>query len=704
MSPFRLAPRQRQALTAYGFPLALMAVLLYLVLRNTGANPVVFADEWLYSKFARLQPLDQSQVPSWLYLKLFGQTNACGTGFLQCARVLNAALFVAAAPFIYLVARPLAGRPAARGIALLAVLSPVSSYTGYFMPESMYFLGFWVLSWALLAGDGPAPQWRPTLRHALLGGALLGVLSLIKVHALFLLPALCLFLIHSRRSAGRRGWIAGGAAAAVLAALAAFAVKLALGYLLAGRVGLSLLGSFYGGQVSNSGLGIGRLLAPFAHNALGHAMGLLVLFVFPLAMLAAAGLSAPLRDALGRPGRALLAYTVLMLGAALGMTVLYTASIADAGPQEIIRLHLRYYDFTFPLLMIGAVAVVRHSGRLGTGLRAAIAAPLALLLLAATARLVPAFQLSAIDSPELFSMHVLPPLYYLLALLELALLALWTWRPQRAQPLYLLVLAPLFALAGEGASAALMHRAQQPNPYDQGGRLVHDFLDDGQRARLSIAGDSLGGLARAQFHSDHARTATIELQPGAPFDLTQTPARQQWLLVIGQHALPPALKPVLATPDYALVRLSHGGRSLYQVNMVQPLAGGHLSAVEGLADAEHWGSWSNARTVSLHSTEPLPRHLTVMLNGRAFGPNAGQDFVLRAGQASTRFKLPAATQELFLQLETDGQQHTLHIDVPQPVTPASLYGGNDTRLLGIGLVGVEIGEADADATPAPAQH
>ncbi|WP_332855182.1 DUF7024 domain-containing protein [Duganella sp. S19_KUP01_CR8] len=701
MSLFQLAPRQRLVLTTYGFPLALLAVLLYLVLRNTGAYPVVFADEWLYSKFARLQPLAESQVPSWLYLKLFGQTNACGTGFLQCARVLNAALFVAAAPFISMVARPLAGKRAARLIALLAVLSPISSYTGYFMPESMYFLGFWVLSWALLAHAAPAPQWRPTLAYALLGGALLGVLSLIKVHALFLLPALCLFLVHSRRSAARQGWIVAGAAAAALAALAAFAVKLALGYLLAGPVGLSLLGSFYGGQVSNSGLGIARLLAPFAHNALGHAMGLLVLFVFPLAMLAAAGLSAPLRDALGRPGRALLAYTVLMLGAALGMTAVYTASIADAGPQEIIRLHLRYYDFTFPLLMIAAVAVVRHSERLSLRLRAAIAAPLALLMLAATARLVPAFQLSAIDSPELFSMHVLAPLYYLLALLELALLALWIWRPRRAQPLYLLVLAPLFALAGEGASAVLMHRAQQPNPYDLGGRLVHDFLDDGQRARLSIAGDSLGGLARAQFHSDHAQTATIELREGAPFDLTQTPARQQWLLVVGKHALPPALKPLLATPDYALVRLSRGGRSLYQINMLQPLAGGHLSAVDGLADAEHWGSWSNARTVTLHTSEPLPRHLTVMLNGRAFGPNVGQDFVLRAGQASTRFKLPAATQELFLQLETDGQQRTLHIDVPQPATPASLYGGNDTRLLGIGLVGVEIGEADAPAAPAP---
>ena len=109
MNFLRLTPSQRQQAATYGLPLALATVLLYLILRNTGAYPVVFADEWLYSKFARLQPLSASQLPSYLYLKLFGLSSSCGEGYLQCARVLNAVLFVAAAPFIYLVAKPLTG-------------------------------------------------------------------------------------------------------------------------------------------------------------------------------------------------------------------------------------------------------------------------------------------------------------------------------------------------------------------------------------------------------------------------------------------------------------------------------------------------------------------------------------------------------------------------------------------------------------------
>lgn len=695
MTIFRLTPPRRQQLASHGLPLALVAVLLYLILRNTGAYPVVFADEWLYSKFARLQPLSASQLPSYLYLKIFGLSNACGDGYLQCTRILNAVLLVAAAPFIYLVARPLTGRAAAAALAVLAVLAPVNSYTAYFMPEASYYCGFWVLTWAMLRSGALRPRWRPTLAYGLLGGVLLGLLSLVKVHALFLLPALCAFIVYARRSAGREQWLGAGLAAAALAVAATLAVKLALGYVLAGPVGLSLFGSFYGGQVSNSGHSLSRLAAPFAHNLLGHGMALLILFIFPILMLASAAASAAVRDALGRRGRALLLYTFLVLGCALGMTVLYTASIADAGPDEIIRLHLRYYDFTFPLLMIAGVAVAGHGARASLRLRALLAAPLALLA-AAAARLQPHFLTSAIDSPELFSLTARGPLpLYAMTALGAALLALWVLQPRRAAPLYLLVLLPLTALAGEIVNAALLHKMQQPGPYDKAGSFVHRYLDAAERDRLSVAGSNLSGLSRALFHIDSAHAATIELQPDAPFDLTQTPARQRWLLVVGPHRLPPELTPQIATGDYALVRLSQGSRSLFQIDMAHPLASGALSAAEGLADAEAWGSWSNAKTVRLQFKHALPRQLTVLLNGRAYGPNAGQDFVLHAGAASARFKLPASTQEVFLKLETDGMQHELRIEVPQPTAPDGV--GGDSRLLGIGLIGLEIGELAGNA-------
>jgi phosphoglycerol transferase len=123
-----------------------------------------------------------------------------GDAFLQCTRIGNAALLVGAVPFLYLTGRRYCSAPLAAALALLAVLAPFNSYTVYFMPEATYFFGFSVLSWAVLARHG---QW-PDLAVAALGGALLGALSLVKVHALFLTPALLAFIWYCgwRRS----GW------------------------------------------------------------------------------------------------------------------------------------------------------------------------------------------------------------------------------------------------------------------------------------------------------------------------------------------------------------------------------------------------------------------------------------------------------------------------------------------------------------------
>ena len=704
-----LSPSWRATVARHGLPLALIAILLYLMLRNTGAYPVVFADEWLYSKSARLQPLSESQLPSYLYLWLFGMSNACGEGFLQCARVLNAVLFVASAPFIYLVARPLTGTRAAAVIAALAMLSPVSSYTAYFMPEAMYYFGFWVATYLLLRPGALRAPMSATLGYGLLAGVLLGLLALIKVHALFLLPPLCVHIVCARRAAGAGAagtsdrWLVAGAAAALLAVATTFAVKAALAYALAGPVGLSLFGSFYGGHVNNSGHGLGRLLAPFAHNLLGHSMALILLFAFPLLMLASAAASGAVRQAIGPQGRALLLWTLLMLGGALGMTVAYTASIADAGPNEIIRLHLRYYDFTFPLLMIAGVAVAAAGGRAGLRLRAVLAGPAALLLVLSTAALLPAFLTSPIDSPELFSMTTYRPLFLGIVALELVVIALWVAQPARAGMVYLAALLPLVSLSGEMFNSYRLQRLHAPSAYDKAGRFAHDYLDADQRAKLSIAGADLAGMMRAQFHVDHAQTAIIELQPNAPVEASQMPARQRWLLVVGPHRLPTEWQPVLATTDYALMRPSNGGRSLVQIPMTRPMSAGALEGVDGLADPEDWGSWSNSDTVVLRFKQALPRNLTVLLNGRAFGPNVGLPFVLSVGEASTSFKLPATPQELSLRLQTDGAQHELRIGVPRPTTPKEIGAGNDLRRLGVGLISLEIGEAlSAPRAPAAA--
>ena len=143
------APPRRRLLPAAGLLALCCAVFVWLLLRNQGLNPAIFSDEWYYSKMSRLQALGDAIVPSYLYLWLFRATNACGDGFLDCARIGNELFFVASAPFIYAVARRVASTPLALLVAAAALLTPFNIYTSFFMPEATYYFGFAVLSWEI---------------------------------------------------------------------------------------------------------------------------------------------------------------------------------------------------------------------------------------------------------------------------------------------------------------------------------------------------------------------------------------------------------------------------------------------------------------------------------------------------------------------------------------------------------------------------
>lgn len=667
--------------------LALLLVWLVLAGRNHGLYPLVFADEWSYSRAARLEPLAQSIVPSYLYLKLFGVTNACGSGFLDCARLLNALLFVAAAPFIYLVARRVVGQPAAALVALASVLAPVNSHTAYFMPESTYFLGFWIVSWLLLSWQG-----KPGARLGLAAGALLGLLALVKVHALFLLPAAGAFLLWR---GWREGSWRGGLLAAVLLGASALAVKTALGYLLAGPAGLGLLGSFYGKHASNSGTSLAHLLAPLARSLYGHAMALGLLFALP--MLAALALLASPQararaTATSAATPALLAYTALMLGAALFMTGAFTASIADGGPGEALRLHMRYYDFVFPLLlMLGAA--VGEAAPAAWWKRLLLALPCAFLLWWAQSKL-PFYKSGFVDSPELGALLnvAYPDDTRILVQLQWMAMACWVAWPLLGRMAFLCVVVPFATVAASTNIGQILGQAALPNAYDKAGLYARNTLDAADRAGLVIAGDDLAGLSRTQFHADSPTSATIALQPGEALDAALLPVRRPYLLVVGRHALPPGADVVGRGTDFALLKMGRAPATLHKVAFADPLQSGVLAGATGLADAEAWGSWSNAKRVTLRFARPLPRQLALFINGRAFGPNAGKDFVLAVGGAARSFRLPATEQEIFIELPTDGQQHELTIDVPAPTTPLEIGAGNDRRALGIALISLEIAE------------
>ena len=683
--------RLTQLTGRYAFALSLAAVFFYFVWRNSGLYPMVFADEWLYSSSARLLPFDKSILPSYLFFGVYRLTNSCGPGFLDCARILNAALLVGAAPFIYLIARHVCGRAVAAVLALASILAPVSSFTAYFMPETMYFFTFFAFAWAALARTS-----APPLAYGIATGALLGLMTAIKVHALFLLPAHLAFILYVCLAQYRNdGWLRRALVMMAAAALAMVVVRLAVGYAVAGRGGLNFLGNFYGAHATNTSSSIDSLLRvlPAALISLkGHMLALALLMSLPLATLLLHAIDRRVRAQSTPHQRALQVFTLLMLGAAGAMTVMYTATIAAAGPLEGVRLHQRYYDFAFPLLLVIAAApLALPAARQSLALRALVALPLAAAVIYA-ARVIPVqYSIGLVDSPELSVLTQYPVVLNLTVGLALLALSIWTLQRRAGILLFVFAVLPATVYTADRNVSGIQGLARTPNDYDKAGMLASQYLTRQQTSKLTVAGEGGAGMTRALFHIDNPEASTHELRPGAPFAREDLSPRQDWVLIVGDHPLPDDIKPEIRTAQFALVKVEAEHAPFATVEFTRPLAGGVLAAAEGLSSPEGWGVWSDGPVVRMRFAKPLPRKLNILLKANSFAAAPDQEFVMVVGGERRPFHLTGTAQDRFFQFETDGAQQLLTIEIPKPVSPRSVGYGPDDRLLGIGFTSLEIG-------------
>lgn len=682
-------------------------IFVWLVWRNYGLYPAIFADEWYYSKMARLTPLGEAIVPSYLYLWLFSASNACGTGFLDCVRLGNTTMLVAAAPFIYLLARQVTRPGPAVVVTLLSLMAPLNLVTAFFMPEATYFFGFVLLSWIMLTRAGWG--WA---RQGLAGGVVLGMMSLVKVHALFLLPAICLFVALAPWLRGpASGQLRSGVLGALLLAAVTLGVKFGLGYLLAGEPALSVFGSFYGSAAdSNTSRALAPLFSAAFINGRGHLMVMALLLPLPMAMLLLWVVSRTLRRAAGAGFNLLCLYALLTLGAAAGMTVAYTASIAGVGPHEVLRLHLRYYSFTFPLLLMipaAALAAPPEPAAMAARWRIAAAALVGMAIVTALL-LLPRYAVSAMDGPEIAAIPLTAWGGWLVAALGLAVLACWAGGARLAAPLFLFVMLPVVVLLGVKNNSAYLAQVVPGWAPDRAGIAARDTIPRAERKDVTVAASDMVAIMRAQFHIDDKDTAMLELAPGAAIRDYQLPVRSKWLLVIGPHALPSSVEQILKTDEYALVRLPGQFHPLASARLSAPPGGVNLiSATEGLSMVESWGRWSDAKQVVLHFDRRLPKRLDVVIKAMAYADNTELPFTMRVGDASAEFGLRGSMQEIRLRFETDGAQRSLTIDVPKPIAPAVKSGLPDVRKLGIGIAEIAIGDAAPQmaasaATPADA--
>ena len=678
--------------------MAVIALFVALLFRNSGLYPVVFADEYTYSKFSRLLPLADSPIPGYLYLAIYRLTNICGDGFLDCARMLNALFFVASAPFIYLIARRVCSPSIASMAVILTLLGPINSYTAYFMPEALYFLSFWLLSWFILRLDNASNSgsW-------FFAGILLGISALIKPHALFLLPALVVYtLFVCRKNAA--AWVLSALRNAAVLVASTFATKFLIGYWFAGKAGVTIFGSFYTSMASTATTTVQmylELLALTGESIKGHVLVICVIFGVPMASAIYASLNALTSKQEIKAEQNISFYALVVLSSLIVVVALFTASTAMTEQNATdVRLHMRYYNFALPLLLLVAASRLSSESTAGTRKsRALIAFPIgAAILYAAYTHLAP-YLPSLIDNPELRGFTFIPAVFYVLSGIALCTLILWVYADRAGAKSFVYLFMPLAVVVSTVAVNHELRHRLVADAFDKAGTFTKQYLSDGDIAKVVVVGSEEAGLFRSLFYLDNPKASFETIPKGSAYD--KHPAGKEWILLIGDHTLTENTFHQLRTFDKLQMTgfvLAHPtGTTTFgetgegiTVDFKKSAWPGVISSAQGLSSTEPWGTWSASDTVILEFSKPLPDKFNIHLIANAFGQNAGKEFVARVGESAIRFTLGATTEEKLLEFNNPSKAKIIRIDVPSAVSPKALGLSGDERRLGIALTELRV--------------
>ena len=95
-----------------------------------------------------------------------------------------------------------------------------------------------------------------------------------------------------------------------------------------------------------------------------------------------------------------------------------------------------------------------------------------------------------------------------------------------------------------------------PDVYDMAAIFAKQYLSPEERSKLVVVGSHYGRLHLSSVLLDNAKIARDSISTGAPYDLSRLPAGKEWILVIGDHALPENAVCQIPANGFTLTRLT----------------------------------------------------------------------------------------------------------------------------------------------------
>ncbi len=713
MSPSRAASPvsgKSPGIFSGGYAFALAAVLLANTLRNIATQfPHQLSDETAFllsSKYFLqwdlVRSLGYMPVPGLVYLKI-GSFLASSDQYYLLAKVWNAlCLTLAAIPAFFVAHRVMSATEAKVASVLVAVI-PSTIYGAYFTPEAVYILVFWIFAAVAVAALNEPRRYR----IALAAGALCALEYLIKPHAVALAAAylaavialgLAAYFGRSATASAEGRWRSRRTMLAHVGSFAAGAIatSVALGRIIGGGWLAAFDLKLYSELIAR-GTDIGwnlERIGSIARLLLLHAAAIAAACAIPLGFIVA--LSVRRRPA----GRSSLALSVFSV-AVVSMLVLMTAKASVdfhaiyGGSNTLDRLHVRYYSFALPLLILIVVGRFRELSPVDTPIRAKLAA--ALLAIAVVACIV-------ITQRQTFTFLDAPDLAYLVygtttrVAVVIGTLAAVAVALSAKGPRWLI-------LAGWGVMSLLnvyaCTRFQQSEDREQTGDRAVSVIrglfegrdrDDG----IIVAGSYPVAAARAAFRL----ASTSPVVPTVRDARARTSPSTKWILVLGDPARGAFESPAIRAGDSAVYLIDRSRVGQFPDTGLRKAIYSFRASATSRAiarpaqAAEAWGTWLSGPEAEVVFPVPLPERGSIVLSVAVLDPKLqGRPNVVICEKS---FPLDATDKlgEHRLEYACPVAPDRIRFSGLKPLSPRDLGLSADPRALALAIESIEVERAD----------
>lgn len=658
-------------------------VFFILSLKNHGLYPMAFADEYTYSRLSRNLDLSESNIPGYFYLFIYSITRTCGDGFLGCAKLINSFFFSLSLLPIFLISRKVNSSWIALTVCVFTVFGGVSSYVTYFMPESMFFFGFWFFSWFFLSLNE-----KSSICKWLAAAGIFGLLSLVKPHAILFSPALACYIIYIHYKI-RNVWVRGVLLNGTCFFLFAFFTKFFLSYIFAGPAGITLFGSSYNSMASPSSLTLGKLydlLSGSFENFIGHFLVLTLLYGAPL-LLAIKILLPSIGEGVKSEKEKIAFFFIFVLFNLVVATALFTAVAVSTGPFEsLYRLHSRYYNFSLPFVLIIISGLFSGLEAKKSRFSWVIYSIFIFFAIYAFSLKLSPFIPGLIDSPEIYGFVYNENVFYIVGIFSIIALAVVQFRPSISAKFYFLCVALPVATSSFYYTTVEQRSHLVADAYDSAGIFAKEVIPVEEMHQTLVIGSALAGLYKTLFHMDYPASLQA-VSEGEVFDLDKVSQDKHWIVAVGSNHVVGNYIYKNSLPGVTIYRVKGAGF----IDFKRSFWPGVILSSHGLSSPESWGTWSNSGSVYLELAEVLPSNFTLKILASAFGPNFGQDFVVKIGKASASFLIQNSdVTEVNLNFSGIENSKVIEIIIPEPTSPKDLGVSGDQRKLGVGLISMEI--------------